>query len=197
MYNRYYRDYPSDYNYNMSALNQGIAVLIAIAGIVAIAFIAMYVLNSIALMKIFKKAGIEGWKAWVPIYSTMIFYELGGMKSWPVWATALSSIFLAVPLLNILAWPVAIVVGSINTFFGMIANFSISKKFGKDINFAMLSAIPIANIVWLMMLAFGDNTWNDSLGEPSLAKGTILGYKVVEEEPAEAEVAKESTEKTE
>ena len=48
--------------------------LIAIAG---------YVIGSWFLMKIFDKAGVQGrWRAWVPVYNTLIFVKLGDLNPW-------------------------------------------------------------------------------------------------------------------
>jgi len=53
-----------------------ISVIIAIAG---------YVIGSLFLMKIFDKAGVQGkWRAWVPVYNTMIFFKLGDLSPWLV-----------------------------------------------------------------------------------------------------------------
>lgn len=48
------------------------------------------------LGKIFKKAGVEAWKAWVPGYNSYILLELGGQSGW--WTLAMF-----VPLVNIVA----------------------------------------------------------------------------------------------
>ena len=45
--------------------------------------IAGYVIGSWFLMKIFEKAGVQGkWRAWVPVYNTLIFVKLGDLNPW-------------------------------------------------------------------------------------------------------------------
>ena len=45
--------------------------------------IAGYVLTAFFFMKIFDKAGVQGkWRAWVPIYNTLIFVKLGDLNPW-------------------------------------------------------------------------------------------------------------------
>lgn len=179
------------------------AGLMAVAGIFFFAITigaAIYVLMSWPLSKIFKKAGIESWKAWVPFLNMWKFLELGGYNG-------------ALILLGLIPYVGSIAVSVIS----ILAANEISKKLGKADSFFLyplgLLTAGITTIIWYFQMANTENPWNDSLGKESLAKGTILGYKVVEEEPAgtpqeaiiseekpkteEAEVVKESTEKTE
>jgi hypothetical protein len=48
----------------------------------ALILVAYYVVMAIALSRLFRKTGIEGWIAWVPIYSTWKWLELGGQQGW-------------------------------------------------------------------------------------------------------------------
>ncbi len=51
--------------------------------IILIFALAGYVLTSWFLMKIFEKAGVQGkWRAWVPLYNTLIFAKLGDLNPW-------------------------------------------------------------------------------------------------------------------
>lgn len=98
-----------------------------------------YVVGCYLLSRIFKKAGIETWKAWVPVYNTWLQYELGGYGGW--W-----SILLFVPFVNIAA---AIIL--------LIAYYRIGLGFGKSGAFVLLAIfLPI---VWMAWLAFDDSTW--------------------------------------
>jgi hypothetical protein len=42
----------------------------------------VYVLNGFALMKLFRKVGVEPWAAWVPFFNTWRILELGGQPGW-------------------------------------------------------------------------------------------------------------------
>lgn len=107
--------------------------------ILAIVVIA-YVLGAFLLSRIFKKAGVESWKAWVPIYSSWVVLELGGQKGF--WA-----VLGLVPFLNI-----------VSGIFMLIAMYHIGVRFGKDGAFVLLAIfIPI---VWYAWLAFDSSTWN-------------------------------------
>ena len=60
-----------------------IAVWLVLAPLLFILAIAAYVISSWFLMKIFEKAGVQGkWRAWVPVYNTLIFVKLGDLNPW-------------------------------------------------------------------------------------------------------------------
>jgi hypothetical protein len=140
-----------------------------------------YAISSLLYMLIFKKAGIDAKKAWIPFYNKWIFFELGGQEGW-------KSLLAFIPYVGVI----------ISFVFEVLAVIEISKKLGKSPYFAILYpfgilSFGIASLVWFLILGLDSSRWNDIAGKESLAKGTILGYKIVEEE--EASDAKE--EKTE
>ena len=140
-----------------------------------------YAISSLLYMLIFKKAGIDAKKAWIPFYNKWIFFELGGQEGW-------KSLLAFIPYVGVI----------ISFVFEVLAVIEISKKLGKSPYFAILYpfgilSFGIASLVWFLILGLDSSRWNDIAGKESLAKGTILGYKIVEEE--ETSDAKE--EKTE
>jgi hypothetical protein len=176
MYNNYY-DY--DYGYgrydSMSDAQASglIAFLLAYLFMFLVLAIGIYIATSIASMKIFQKAGLPGWKAWVPFYNNWIFLQLGGYNG-------------ALSLLSLIPYGGAIVLFILMCF---SAN-EISKKLGKSDIFILFPlgvvSFGITTMIWLFMAGFGKSEWTDSLGKESLAKGTILGY-ATEEVPADEE----------
>lgn len=50
--------------------------------IIIFVVIASYVLQALSLSFLFRKVGVEPWKAWVPYYNTWLWLELGGQKGW-------------------------------------------------------------------------------------------------------------------
>jgi hypothetical protein len=127
-------DDPAIANAAMTVVAAGSVVLLLV--IVA----AIYVVTSLALARIFKKAGIEeSWKAWVPIYNSWILLELGGQKGY--WA-----IVALIPVVNLAAG-----------VFMIIAMYHISLKLGKDDSFVLLAIfLPI---IWMAWLALDKSTW--------------------------------------
>lgn len=109
--------------------------------LMALVFFAIaFVVTALLLSRIFKKAGVEEWKAWVPVYNSWVLLELGGQKGY--WA-----ILAYVPIVNIVA-----------AVFLYIAMYNIGLKFGKGGEFVLWAIfLPI---VWLIWLATDDSKWN-------------------------------------
>ena len=133
--------YDSTYSATDSAVAAGVSVffILFFVGLIAL----LYVITSFLMSRIFKKAGVESWKAWIPVYSNWIMLELGGQKGF--WA-----IITLIPFFG--------VVGAI---FMIIAMYRIGVKFGKDDVFVLLAIfLPI---VWMAWLAFDSSTWKGSV----------------------------------
>lgn len=91
-----------------------------------------YVLMAISLSSLFRKVGIEGWKAWVPYYSTWVWLELGGQRGW-------------ISLLSFV--PGGSYVAAVFLYIGM---YRTGKAFGKDGAFLLLGIfLPF---VWAFIL---------------------------------------------
>lgn len=104
-----------------------------------IAAAVAYVATALLLGRIFKKAGVESWKAWVPVYNSWVLLELGEQKGY--WA-----VLALVPIVNIVAM-----------VFTYIAMYRIGLSFGKDGAFVLLAIfLPL---VWYIWLAFDNSTW--------------------------------------
>jgi hypothetical protein len=123
-----------------------------------ILFIAIYLINAAFLGRIFKKAGLAQWAAWVPFYNSWKLLEIGGQKGF--WS--LFVLTAGIPLVGILT--------IVSAVFMAISMYHIGKKLGKDGTFVLWEIfLPI---VWVIWLAVDKSTWNDSASTaPSLAKG--------------------------
>lgn len=138
---------------NSSSLSAGeaaaaVAVFSVFIFIYAIVGIAVYVISALLLGRIFKKAGLAQWAAWVPLYNTWKIFELGGQSG------ALS-IFLYIPFINI--------VGAI---FMYIAMYNIGLKLQKSGVFVLWAIfLPV---VWLIWLAVDSSKWDDAKGRSRL-----------------------------
>ena len=116
--------------------------------------IASYVVCAVFYMKLFAKANVPAWKAWVPVVNLWKFLELGGYHG------ALSLLFVAAPIPFL--GQVAATVGFV---FSCMAAYQIGLKLGKESVWVVLY-IFVA-IVWLGIMAFDKSMWNDSLGNPA------------------------------
>lgn len=112
----------------------------------------VYAIFAIFLGRIFKKAGVKQWIAWVPFYNNWKMLEIGGQQGF--WA-----VLAIIPIVNY-----------VSLVFQYIAMYHIGKKLGKDGVFVLLAIfLPI---VWLIWLAVDKSTWNDKASTaPSLHKG--------------------------
>lgn len=147
------------------------AVVAAILVFAVLFVIATYVITSILLGRIFKKAGVASWKAWVPIYSAWVTLELGDQKGW--FALAWAAPFLTwIPMDSsspavIALYAISIILSLVGSVFLYIAMYKIGLKFGKEAYFVLWAIfIPI---VWYAWLAFDKSTWH---GAPAAATHT-------------------------
>jgi hypothetical protein len=137
----YYSNYDNDYSYTSSAaatLAPGVIMLFVLIGFII--FAALYALHAFLLSRIFKKAGLASWIAWVPFYSTWKLLELGGQPGF--WA-----VLAIISPLNI-----------VTAVFVYISMYHIGLKFGKDGAWIVLGIfLPT---VWMAILAFDSSKWD-------------------------------------
>jgi hypothetical protein len=127
------------------------AAFAVMMGFVLISAVIGYVVGALLLSRIFKKAGVEPWKAWVPIYNTWVMLELGDQKGY--WA-----VLMLIPVVNLVA-----------LVFLIIAEYKIGLKLGKEGPFVLLAIfLPI---VWLIWLAVDKSTWQGAkpVAQPATA----------------------------
>ncbi|MET0734076.1 MAG: large exoprotein [Microbacterium sp.] len=118
--------------------------------------LAGYVLTSWFLMKIFEKAGVQGkWRAWVPLYNTLIFAKLGDLNPW--WLLILwgGGIVLSwVPVLGNLIFLAAFI-------YTLLAAWRVGLKLQKEAVWLILYFF--LSIVWLGINAFDKSRWNTAI----------------------------------
>jgi len=142
----------SQYQYSTSStrVDDG-AVLALVTTFFLIIIVANYIVSAIFLSKIFKKAGLAGWPAWVPFYNNWKLLEIGGQPGF--WAA--------------LSWisPVSIV----SAVFTYIAVYHVGLKLGKSGAFVVLGIfLPI---VWIIWLAVDKSIW-DEKASPAANRAT-------------------------
>lgn len=126
-----------------AAISGGLIVFGLIFGLVS------YVVSALLLSRIFKKAGIPTWIAWVPFYNSWKLLEMGGQSGF--WA-----VLAIIPVVNY-----------VSVVFLYIAMYNIGLKFGKTGAFVLMAIfLPL---VWLIWLAVDKSAWNDAVGVPSKA----------------------------
>lgn len=146
-------------NDNGNAAAAGIGLLIAIIGIIVylVVIAGSYALSSWMLARIFRKAGVAQWKAWVPVYNLWILLEMGGQAGW--WA-----VLSFVPVINIAA-----------LVFSCIAVYHLDAGFGKP-GAGWLLLYIFVPIVWLIILAFDSSHWEPRRMEVAPLYGANVPY---------------------
>lgn len=128
---------------NVSGDEKGAAaVFLGVMAAYLIIIIPLVVFSIICMWKVFEKAGVEGWKAIVPVYNGWVMAEIAGKPGW--WGIV--GIGGIIPFLGIFASIAAMVL------FVLIA-IELAKSFGKEPVFALV--LIFLNIIGFAILAFG------------------------------------------
>ena len=132
----------------------------AIFVVIAVIFgLIGYVIGSFFLMKIFEKAGVQGkWRAWVPVYNTMIFAKLGDLN--PFWLLLLWGVGIVlnqIPVIGILG-SLALIAAYV---YMALAAYRVGLKLQKEAVWVVL--FVLLSIVWLGIAAFDKSRWNTAV----------------------------------
>lgn len=149
-------DYYTDYNFESNYSSEDAAAAVILGGMFLIFALMLaavgYALYAFFLGRIFKKAGIDQWVAWVPFYNSWKMLEIGGQQGF--WA-----VLTIIPFVNI-----------VSAVFMYIAMYNIGLKLQKEGWFVVLAIFLPA--VWVIWLAFDSSKWDESKGAPSLTPVT-------------------------
>lgn len=132
--------YSYDNYQNMPSDAVAASIILSFLMFLLIMAFAAYAVTSWLSGRIFKKAGVEQWIAWVPVYNTWKLLEIGGQQGF--WA-----VLGLIPIVNI-----------VSAVFIYIAMFNIGKRLGKEDWFVLVAIL--LPLVWLIWLAFDDSKWH-------------------------------------
>lgn len=151
-------------------------ILAASFGLIFFTAIIGYVIYSLFYMKIFEKAGVEGkWRAWIPVYSTMVFYKLGDVSPWIVLYLVGGSIILGlIPILGVVLLIILAIAGRV---IELVVAWRVGLKLQKET--AWLILYFFLPIVWLGICAFDKSRWNQNIAIASWASNGLLGDKSI------------------
>jgi Family of unknown function (DUF5684) len=160
-----------DYDYDGGAGGL-IAFYLVLLPFLLILALAGYILTSIFLMKIFDKAGVQGrWRAWVPIYNTMVFSKLGDLSPWLILIAIGGAIVLGwVPVIGNLIGLAAFIVT-------LLAAWRVGLKLQKEAVWLILYFF--LSIVWLGINAFDRSRWNTAIPAAPWANNGFLSDRTV------------------
>lgn len=171
------------YYYDTGAAVAALFAFIAVAFIFAI---AGYVLSSWFMMKVFEKAGVQGkWRAWIPVYNSMIFSKLGDLSPWLVLYAFGGAIVLSwIPVLNVFAGLLSLAGGVVL----VLAAYRVGQKLQKEGAWVVLYIF--LSIVWLGIMAFDKSRWNTQIAPAPWAANNFFGDRTVWEGiPAQSSAA--------
>lgn len=94
----------------------------------------------VAMWKIFKKAGKPGWASIIPIYNSVVMFQICGMNPWLL-------LLAIIPFVNFVTAPIL----------AILMNVNLAKKFGKGGGFAV--GLIFLNFIFTLILAFGDSEY--------------------------------------
>ena len=110
--------------------------------------IIMYVLQVIALWRIFEKADESGWKSLIPIYN---YYILCKIVHYSFWIVVFSIVILFIPIIGTL---IGLLLLGISI---LLINYKLSKHFGHGILFAL--GLLIFSSLFYLILGFGKSKY--------------------------------------
>lgn len=106
-----------------------------------IIMLAVAVFSIVAMWKVFKKAGKEGWAVLIPIYNLVVLFQISGIDP------------------KKLLWFLLPFIGQIIVFVYLImAYINLAKAFGKSSGFA--AGLIFLNVVFMGILAFDDSVYS-------------------------------------
>ncbi len=128
-----------DYSYEYTSLETSSSA----GGMIVymIIMLAVAVFSIVAMWKVFKKAGKEGWAALIPIYNLVVLFQISGIDP------------------KKLFWFLLPFIGQIIVFVYLImAYIKLAKAFGKSSGFA--AGLIFLNVIFMGILAFDDSVYS-------------------------------------
>lgn len=136
-----------------------IAGILGVMSSYIVVVIALLVLTIVASWKIYTKAGKAGWASLIPIYNTVVMFQIVGLNPW----------LLCILLVPFVGWIAGIV-------FVIMVPFRLAKSFGKDIGWGF--GLWLLPNIFQLILAFGSSEYVGPNGE----KEETVEAKVIENE---------------
>lgn len=145
-------------------ITQGFAIGTIIAYVITC--IVCYVISVIGLAKMFEKAGVAGWKAWIPVYNTYILYKITWDKNvfWAILIGHIGAIVLAAisgytsVFVSVLLMVILLILYLVLIVIEITALYNISKAYGHGVGFTIgLLFVPI---IFYIIIGYGTSEYN-------------------------------------
>ncbi|UNK69605.1 DUF5684 domain-containing protein [Microbacterium sp. H1-D42] len=156
--------------------DSGYAAMVAMLALVGVLLLIvgpiMYVVLSLFLMKVFEKAGVQGkWRAWVPVYSSMVLFKLGDMSPWLVLYSIGASLLLS--WIPVVGWILPLAILALSAMAAWRVGLKLQKEAAWVILYVLLSP------VWLGILAFDRSRWNPMIAPAPWSANGFLADRTV------------------
>lgn len=138
-------DYNYNYSYNVDGAGTGLAIF---AGVWLLFWLVIALVMTVAMWKIFTKAGRKGWEAIIPIYNIYVLCQIVGRPGW---------------------WLLLFFIPFVNLAVSIVLAIDLAKSFGKDAVFGVV-ALWLFSIIGYLMLGFGKDKYVGPSVKPSAPK---------------------------
>ncbi len=151
-----------------------LAVLLIFIPILLIFALAFYLISSFFLMRIFDKAGVEGrWRAWVPVYNTLVLSKLGDVSPWITLGVIVAAGLLGnIPFVGWVFWVLEIVTI-------VMIGWRVGLKVDKDWYYLLLWILAgVGTLIWYGIVGLSRDPWNPAI-RPAPWANSFLADKTV------------------
>lgn len=138
-----------------SALAADIPQEVFVVSLLAAALVAAIAFSLRGLWLIFEKAGVEGWKAIIPVYHHVILTRIAGLSAW--WTLPL---LLVIPFVKAHSQGGKLLCLALLFVWWVWLCQRIAKRFGKGIGFGLGLTLPLTSFFFRTALAFDKSTYN-------------------------------------
>ncbi len=141
----------------------GIGFLLGFVIILSLIILACAIIIIVAKWKILVKAGEDGWKAIIPIYSDMMLCKISGVWFWyPLVVFGVSAVTggfsgSSSDELSIVVSLTSLIGTVVSIYYSVMLSFSLAKSFGKDTGFGV--GLMLLRIVFYPILGFGKSEY--------------------------------------
>lgn len=126
-------------------LLQAYLVLVLVIGFI------VWLIQTIAMWKVFTKARQAGWKAIIPIYNTYIYFKIAGIPGL-FWLTILLTVLAAIP--NQIVLSISLILTIVITIYHA---YKLSKAFGHGVGYTL--GLLFLNTIFILILGFGSDEY--------------------------------------
>lgn len=168
----------------ITLFNQSQVVDLSVICLWSVGIVAAYIVSSWLLGRVFHKAKVAKWMAWIPLVRDWKIFNLGGHTGFCVFLGLISYALAAAGggiistfvegqsaisgVIGVLLLVAAFAVFVFYAYALVSSYYNIQKKLGKPLVFLVLALINIIAPVWLWILALDRSKWNDKKGRPMI-----------------------------